>query len=291
LIVAWGSGIFRWPRSDSTKARLSGRGTIQEITFGPPQKLADIGMPTSLSSGTPREHLVFEQGDVWHAISMTSGEQLDFLPPGDPRLTAISSDDRFAAVAGWNVGGISIWDTSRGTRLADLTTGQFGVPRFSPDGQWLATSASGVQLWRTADWSLAHRLNAQGTTPHGLGIGFSADSRMLAIGEPNGEVRLIDPRSGTDVARIMHPVPQSAAHLCFTGDHRRLVALPADGKAPTRIWNLRELREALRTYKLDWPQDSLNMDAVAPADSAPLVVKWLDGDWISGSTSVAESRD
>lgn len=289
LIVAWDSGIFRWPRRDSARSRSDGRGTMKVISLGPPEKLAAIGMPTSLAAGTPSEHLIYEEGDQWHALSMATGQRVDFLPPDDPRISAISSDSRFAAVAGWNLGGLTIWDVTHGTCLAKLATGKYGVPKFSPDDQWLATSTNGVQLWRTTDWTLAHELNAQGTTPHGLGVAFSADSRMLAIGEPNGEVRFIDAGSGRDVARIMHPVPQSSAHLCFTRDHRHLIALPADGQAPARLWNLVELREALRHYQLDWPPDVLAMDAVTPADSVPLEVKWLDGGWLSTSAAEREA--
>ena len=196
LIVAWDSGVFRWPRRESVRPTADGRGTTKLISFGPPQRLASIGMPTSLASGTPSDHIVFEDANEWHVLSMATGERRDFLPPGDPRMSAISNDDQFAAVAGWNLGGVTIWDVERGQRLAQLAAGKYGVMEFSPDGQWLATSPGGVQIWRTSDWTLAHELHAQGTTPNGLGIAYSKDSRMLAIGEPNGEVRLVDPRSG-----------------------------------------------------------------------------------------------
>ena len=289
LIVAWDSGIFRWPRHDSTRLSSAGHAATKVITFGPPQKLAAIGMPTSLASGTPLEHLVYEDGNQWHALSMASGERVDFLPPGDPRISAISSDDRFAAIAGWNLGGVTIWDVARGQRVADLAAGKYGVVEFSPDGKWLATSPNGVQIWRTSDWKLTHELHAQGTTPNGLGIAFSADSRMLAVGEPNGEVRLVDPRSGHDLARIMHPIPQSSSHLCFTGDHRQLIALPADGQAPARLWNLTELGEALRHYKLDLPPGVLDTDTVAPADLMPIEVEWLGGGWLSTSDAEREA--
>jgi WD40 repeat protein len=140
-----------------------------------------------------------------------------------------------------------------------------------------------VQIWRTKDWTLAHQLNAQGTTPHGLGIAFSADSRMLAVGEPNGEVRLVDPSSGLDLARISYPAPQASAILCFTRDQRQLIAMPSDRRAPARLWNLAALREALRKYHLDWPRDSAEANAAGHVDSAPVKVKWLDGGWLSTS--------
>jgi WD40 repeat protein len=219
---------------------------------------------------------------------MMTKEQISFLPPGDPRISAISSDDRFAAIAGWNLGGVSIWDVAHGKRLVELAAGKYGVAKFSPDGKWLATSPNGVQIWHTSDWTLAHELHAQGTTPNGLGIAFSNDSRLLAIGEPNGEVRLVDPRSGRDLARIMHPVPQSSAQICFTSDHRHLIALPADGQSLGRIWNLTELRAALKRYKLDWPADVLAPQPTAAPENVRTEVEWVGGGPLASSLAGQE---
>ena len=79
----------------------------------------------------------------------------------------------------------------------------------------------------------------------------------------------------------MHPIPQSSARIGFTGDHRQLIALPVDGQAPARLWNLAELRETLRHYQLDWPQDVLDTRAVAAPDPMPIEVEWLGGGWLS----------
>jgi WD40 repeat protein len=280
LIVAWGSGIYRWPRSDLLQTAKQGDAPKKVISFGAPQRLSAIGMPTSLASGTPSQHLVYEEGDAWHSLSLSNpGERIEIRPPGDPRKASLSYDGRLAAIAGWHLGGVSIWDVANGKRLAELATEHYCITDFSPDGQWLATTPGGVQIWKTSDWTIAHELHAHGKTPHGLGIAFSCDSRMLAIGQPNGELRLVDPSSGRDWARIMHPVPASAAIICFTPDHRQLIALAVDGQAPTRVWNLPKLRQSLRKYKLDWPDDVLDATSQPLPDTTPLEVKWQGGSW------------
>jgi WD40 repeat protein len=185
----------------------------------------------------------------------------------------MSRNDRFAAIASWEHGGATVWDVNSGKCVAELPIRSFGVPEFSPDNSWLATTPGGVQIWRTSDWTLAHDLHAEGTTPDGLGIAFSFDSRALAVGQPNGELRLVDPNSGADWARIMHRVPGPTALMSFTSDNRYLVALSTDSSSLARIWDLAAMRRSLKEFGLDFPADVLSAKPSAAAPTA-LQIEW-----------------
>jgi hypothetical protein len=132
---------------------------------------------------------------------------------------------------------------------------------------------------RTADWTLAHELHAQGTTPTGLGLGFSADSRVLAVGQSDGELCLFDPQRGACLARFTHPAPNLSTLIAFTSDNRTLVTLPLLEQTPGRVWDLVKIRHALRAFDLDWPADVLRAGPASSAPAAPLEIEWCDDGW------------
>ncbi len=195
----------------------------------------------------------------------------------DPRKAAVSVDGRYVAIANWEAAGAMVWEVATGRKLASLPIGRFGVIEFSPDNRWLASTPGGVQLWRTGDWKLDRELHAAGTTPHGLGIAFSPDSRALAIGQPNGVLRLADPHTGQDWARIRHPRLESASIIAFTPDNHQIVTLSLDQQSPGRIWDIRDLRMALRKRGLDWPDEVLTQSPRLSSVWAPMKVVWDDG--------------
>jgi eukaryotic-like serine/threonine-protein kinase len=277
LILGRYSGLYRWPRHVRVQDGQENEPT-KVISFGPPERISGVATPTSLATGEPDNVLVFQDVDGWCAQWLTQGGTRTRLQPsGDPRKAALSFDERLAAIAGWEMPGASVWDISAGNRVADLPIGKFGMLEFSRDGRWLATTPGGVQLWRTADWTLAHEFLAQGTTPNGLGVAFSPDSRALAIGQPNGELRLVDPQTGMDWAKIVHPTPSSSTFVTFAPNQRRVAVSAVDQYAQARIWNLTAIRGSLRDLGLDWPADILQPDEAE--DSGPLVVEWTDGNW------------
>lgn len=281
LIVASPAGIVRWPRRERSRAARGHLPAATIVAFGPPERLGSIAEPTSVATCILNDVLVHEDDDGWHATSLSDPEmRVALRPPGDPRKAALSGDDRIAAIAGWESGGASLWDVATGRHLKDLPIDRFGMVEFSPDGRWLATTPGGVQIWRTSDWTLAHSLHAQGTTPNGLGIGFARDSRVLAIGQPNGELRLVDPATGHDWARVTHSPPTLATLILFSPDNRQLLAIPADRYAPARIWNLERVRASLQAAGLAWPADVLR-PAQPPASAAVglIEIEWNDGGW------------
>jgi Flp pilus assembly protein TadD len=189
---------------------------------------------------------------------------------GDSRQASFSPDHRLVAIAGFGTAGAKVFDCQTGDLVADLPTANCGIAHFSPNNRWLATSPDGVRLWRTSDWAIDRQLNVLGTTPMGLGLAFSPDSRVLAAGQPNGVMRLIDPATGDDWAELSHPDLSCASFIAFTADQSRMIALGSRRQDRVRIFDLRAIRRQLAERDLDWPADVLH--SPSPGDeTTPLL--------------------
>ncbi len=160
--------------------------------------------------------------------------------------------------------------------------------QFSPDGRLLAATPDGVTLWRTGDWQRVGELHAHGTTPTGLGIAFSPDSRVLAVGQANGILRLVDPFTGKDWARMTHPDLNVYANMTFSPDQRYLVTSGVNERSPAHVWDLRAIRSELVRCGLDWPADVLAVAAAPPLEGQLEVV--LDDGGLMRQHDSAASR-
>jgi hypothetical protein len=110
------------------------------------------------------------------------------------------------------------------------------MPLFSPDGRWLATTPDGGQLWSVGDWKPGASLRALGTTPSGLELAFSPDSSVLAVSQPQGTTRLVDPLSGADWAELLRSDPRRSSDLCFSPDQSLLIEMPFGDRSEPRVW-------------------------------------------------------
>jgi hypothetical protein len=127
------------------------------------------------------------------------------------------------------------------------------------------------------DWRLARSMKATGDVPSGLQIAFSPDSRVLAIGQSTGVVRLADPAAERDWAQLIHPESSSFAAVAISPDQTRLITLPTDPQSPALVWNLAALRRQLAERGLDWPSDVLRADGQTAGRPVPLQVVLDDG--------------
>jgi len=174
-------------------------------------------------------------------------------------MAALSNDNRFVVLANWEMPGATVLDAHSAEKLANLPVGRHGAVQFSPDGQFLAATPDGVTLWHAGDWRQIANLHANGTTPAGLGTAFSPDSRVLAVGQVNGVLSFVDPRTGTELVHILHHELRVASNLAFSSDQRWLVTTPEDERSPSQVWDLRALRRDLQKRNLDWPADVLRV--------------------------------
>src|SRR5262249_9251843 len=139
-------------------------------------------------------------------------------PQSDVRFADVSPDGRWIAT-GSHIAEevpIKIWDARTGKHIADLPAYTGGIVRFSPDGRWLATMGLQFRLWKTSDWS-------EGTRISGIYGTFTRDGALVAVGDGFGIVRLVDPESGREPARLEAPEQTHMYPEGFTADGAQLV--------------------------------------------------------------------
>ncbi len=123
--------------------------------------------------------------------------------------------------------------------------GLYAGPRFSPDGQWLATTmGNDLRLWTVGEWR-------EGPRFEGDALAFTPDGRLLAIAPPAGSVRLVEAETGRLVASLDDPQQSRAGHATFTADGSRLI-LTGEQSHAAHVWDLRTIRRGLAAMDLDW---------------------------------------
>ena len=107
--------------------------------------------------------------------------------------------------------GTKIWDAQDGRHVKDLPVGALCIVRFSPDGKWLLTTSGGCRLWSVGTWE---RDQGWGGTSANPTAAFSADGKLLALGDVPGMVRLVVTDTGREI--LTHwPRPDPPATLQF----------------------------------------------------------------------------
>jgi Tol biopolymer transport system component len=128
-------------------------------------------------------------------------------------------------------------------------------PHFSPDGRWLFVSSEREFFQyrmegSPTNWPLA-RTYPRATSGFDVGSGvFSADGKLLAIHADQRILRLVEPATGRELARLT-PLPEAFRtwRPLFSPDNRWLAAVSDIG---LHVWDLQLIRQRLREMGLDW---------------------------------------
>lgn len=278
LTVATGIAVTRWPiRSDlESVADAGGRTTVR---VGPPEPVLPFGYDDYfLGASGNHSVLAARWSDGWSVVHRSDTTRMVPLPiVDDVRHVDISRDGRWVATAGWEDAGVKVWNAENGTLAADLAVGPLGSVCFSPDGRWLATTPGGVELWHTSNWTAGPKLQAEGTAASGLVVRFSPDSRMLAVVQPGGMTRLVDPDRGADLAVLYDPRTKLANAPTFTPDGTKfLTSSVLEEGGEVQIWDLAALRQELAKLGLDW--DRLPLANPESAREMPPICQVDEGD-------------
>jgi hypothetical protein len=176
------------------------------------------------------------------------GERLIRLAPQhDVRFVAVSPDGRWVATGSHSLTDVyvKVWDARAGRHVADLPVEDGSLVGISPDGRWLLTTGGGCRLWAVGTWREGHKIG--GTNA----FAFSPDGNVLAVETGSGALRLVNPDTGHEYARLEDPNQDRAWALTFSPDGSQLFASSADRRA-VHAWDLRAIRAELARRGLDW---------------------------------------
>jgi WD40 repeat protein/tetratricopeptide (TPR) repeat protein len=244
------AGLQRWPMTLDAKAGV--------LRIGPPQPLGQSAR-SPFCGGEFDFALSADGGTV--AYSPNPGQLLlyDLANPRRKRLIesphlrrlAFSPDGRWLATGNWHGRCVKVWDTRTGKLEADPDLGRSpngsAWPTFSPDGKWLLTGTSAeYRIWEVGSWQrnlIVPRDKA--ARDHGWSA-FAPDSKLLALSHLASELRLVDPVTGREFARLPTGAPYG-----FSADGSQLVTNVGKGDS-FHVWDLRLIRRQLREMDLDW---------------------------------------
>jgi DNA-binding beta-propeller fold protein YncE len=98
---------------------------------------------------------------------------------------------------------------------------------------------------------------------------FSPDGKLLAVETGDGTVRLIDPNTGREYARLEDPNQDRAGWLLFSPDGTQLVTTNQDSQS-IHVRDLRAIRRQLTEIGLDWDLEAY--PPAQPIETKPLRV-------------------
>jgi tetratricopeptide (TPR) repeat protein len=205
--------------------------------------------PDNVGASRNGRVLAVQQGDQAIVLDRDRPSWRAMLGPQyDLRNTAVSPDGRWVVTCSFFWDGRSkstrIWEAETGRHVRDLPLEGATSAGFSPDGRWLATNSDRCRLWEVGPWR-------EGPHFDPAHFAFSPDGRLLALDDVVGVIRLVQPDTGREVARLTGPEPTWYQPACFSPDGTRLVALRKDQSA-LYVWDLRLIRRQLRELHLDW---------------------------------------
>jgi len=244
VLASSSAGLLRWP------IRQEGADLAH---IGPPVRLPVPGPICHIAASADGRVIAVSQfdegGSVLHADHPNAPVRL--WPHPDARYVAVSPDGQWVVTGSHNGTQVKVWNSRTGKIKAEFPSDGSYVA-FSPDGKWLGTTSGGLQLWSTESWKMQQKIGG-GT------FVFSPDSEMLVVETGYGVLRLVNPETGKDYARLEDPNQDRARYIRFSPDGTQLVATN-DGSCSVHVWNLPKIRKQLAQMGLDW-----HAPAYAPA--------------------------
>ncbi|MGI8604625.1 MAG: hypothetical protein ACR2OZ_16765, partial [Verrucomicrobiales bacterium] len=284
LAAASAAGVRVWDAS-SHRLLASERTVTETVAFDPHRRVLAVGTLAGVRRYTLPDDpakplrlvdhlferdacpgLCFSQDGTRLAVARDVRNTIDIFPPEDlsqivsvpsrmrSSAVALSPDGRFVAgSAEWGPDRVRVWDTASGARVAELATDGAQRTAFSPDGRWLATFGTRPQLWDTATWKPAARIDRGLRNELAGGGAFSPDGKLIAVLLGPGIPHLFALREEGPpewlVAFQSQVVPRLRA-LAFSPDGRRLAGAGPLGQV--EVWDIHGLRARLRERGLDW---------------------------------------
>jgi serine/threonine protein kinase/WD40 repeat protein len=238
LLTNCTTGLFRWQVTEEPAAP-------GHLVIGPPRRLSIPGSIYDIACSRDGRVIASAQssgGMVLHAAR--PDQPVKLTPHEDVRYVSVSPDGKLAVTGSHTFADAKIWDSDSGA-LVKVLPGAHWRATFSPDGKWLTSIGEGVLTWKVDSWQEGRRIGG------GEGAAFSPDTSILAVESGEGSIRLVDPATGNEYARLEDPNQDRARYIAFSPDGTQLIATNDDSRS-IHAWDLRRIRQQLSDMGLDW---------------------------------------
>ncbi len=221
------------------RPRLNLPGAAIHVAFAPTGTLfVSAGNPAAAGQGADRVLI------LWDAA--TGSEVRRFRGhAGGVEALAYSSDGA-RIVTGGRDKTVRLWDVNTGAEVRQFQghTAQVLAVAYSPDRKRIASAGhdSAVRVWNEETAQELQKFpahNSQGTS----NVQFSLDGRMLAVVDADFSIRLYDPDTGAQVAKLTGPTRDTLS-IDFSRDGKRLASIGEDSKL--WVWDVATEKELLR---------------------------------------------
>ncbi len=267
LLTLTDLGLVRWPisgaASDSSKDSEAPGPTY---SFGPPEKIIDADSNVDFAVSSDGRQIVVPTADGVFVVRDGASNNPQFLGPHpDVRSMSFSADGKCLVTGGWSSGTARIWSLTSGELLKTLNEPTCCMVEFSPDGRFLVTNSNRVCIWSVEDWELLSTVAVQGSSPTGVLVCFSPDSRLLAVSDATARIHLVNPTTGKIITTLTNPHEAITNRMAFSRKSDRL-AVSFDGSV--HVWDLVALHDRLVDVELGWPQSENHLATALPAQGA-----------------------
>ncbi|MBI3866997.1 MAG: protein kinase [Verrucomicrobia bacterium] len=247
LFLSGLGGVLRWPVHPNQVSR--------ELDLGPPVALTpsgDFGRAALSFDGKVLAVVGSNRCQIFHADSPGQVIQTEIQPW--MRYVAVHPEGTWIATGAWGREGAKVWEGATGRLCKELHTGSYTAVTFSPDGRWLVTgSENEYRFWKVGQWTpslgIAHDPN-NATKDSPSAMAFSSDGKIFALTDPQTTVRLIDPESGQEYARLEAEKASEISSLAFSPDAESLAV--GAGSDALHVWDLRAIGQRLAKIGLGW---------------------------------------
>ena len=239
LLTTGPLGSYRWrvSREDGAEA---------VFRIGPPVRLP-LPPGEAISESRDGRFVGVAHYDATTVVDARRPDRPIRLAHRDARFLTISPDGRWVGTASHQTNdGVKFWSLPDGQPLHHVpNSSDTSTTLFSPDGRWFVANTSGFyRVGSTGGW-------ASGAERVGTGLVFTPDSRLLAVADPSGSIRFVEPATNQLIATLEDPNSNRAMFAVMTPDGSRLIFTSLDSLS-AHVWDLRSIRRQLAEIGLDW---------------------------------------